>query len=162
MSRENVEKLRRAYDAFSRGDFDEALTFAHPDIEFYPPGNAAPYRGIENFRAWWSPTPLTAKSSSPWSSSIRETRCSSNSTSRPEVRGVESSSRVARGAFGRSTKMALPREWRAFWSGMRPRPEKPPGFRSRAMSPPSPDHLQFLLRHLTWREGFVAPITQHP
>jgi ketosteroid isomerase-like protein len=55
MSQENVEKLRQAYEAFSRGDFDEALTFAHPDIEFFPPGNAAPYRGIENFRAWMEP-----------------------------------------------------------------------------------------------------------
>lgn len=50
MSRESIEKLRRAYEAFSRGDFDEALTFAHPNM-FFPPGDAAPYRGIEKFRA---------------------------------------------------------------------------------------------------------------
>ena len=55
MSQENIEKLRQAYEAFSRGDFDEALTFAHPDIEFFPPGNAAPYRGIERFRTWMEP-----------------------------------------------------------------------------------------------------------
>jgi ketosteroid isomerase-like protein len=55
MSEEYVEKLRRAYEAFSRGDFDEALTFAHPDIEFVPQGNAAPYRGVEQFRAWMEP-----------------------------------------------------------------------------------------------------------
>jgi ketosteroid isomerase-like protein len=42
MSEENVEKLRQAYEAFSRGDFDEALTFAHPDIEFCPPGKRGP------------------------------------------------------------------------------------------------------------------------
>ena len=61
MSQENVERLRHAYEAFSRGDFDEALTFAHPDIEFVPPGDAAPYRGIEDSAPGWSPTPLTGK-----------------------------------------------------------------------------------------------------
>ena len=55
MSQENIDRLRQAYEAFSRGDFDEALTFAHPDIEFFPPGNAAPYRGIEKFRTWMEP-----------------------------------------------------------------------------------------------------------
>jgi ketosteroid isomerase-like protein len=55
MLQENVDRLRQAYEAFSRGDFDEALTFAHPDIEFHPPGNAALYRGIERFRAWMEP-----------------------------------------------------------------------------------------------------------
>ena len=55
MSQENVEKLRRAYDAFSRGDFDEALTIAHPDIEFFPPDDAVPYRGIERVRDWMEP-----------------------------------------------------------------------------------------------------------
>jgi hypothetical protein len=28
---------------------------AHPDIEFFPQGNAAPYRGVEQFRAWMEP-----------------------------------------------------------------------------------------------------------
>ena len=55
MPQENVEKLRRAYDAFNRGDFDEALTIAHPDIEFLPPDDAAPYRGIERVRDWMEP-----------------------------------------------------------------------------------------------------------
>jgi hypothetical protein len=30
MSQENVEKLRRAYEAFSRGDFDTTMEIAHP------------------------------------------------------------------------------------------------------------------------------------
>jgi ketosteroid isomerase-like protein len=55
MSQENIDRLHQAYEAFSRRDFDEALTFAHPDIEFFPPGNAAPYRGIEKFRTWIEP-----------------------------------------------------------------------------------------------------------
>jgi ketosteroid isomerase-like protein len=36
MSRENVEVIQRFYEAFNRSDFDEALDFAHPEIELYP------------------------------------------------------------------------------------------------------------------------------
>jgi ketosteroid isomerase-like protein len=55
MSDDYIEKLRRAYEAFSQGDFDDAIKFAHPDIEFVPPNDAAPYRGIEKFRDWMEP-----------------------------------------------------------------------------------------------------------
>jgi ketosteroid isomerase-like protein len=53
---ETVARLRRAYQAFSRGDFDAALDgAAHVDIEFVPPGGQPPIRGIERFRAWMEP-----------------------------------------------------------------------------------------------------------
>ena len=55
MSQENVEKLRRAYEAFSRGDFDTAIEFAHPEIEFVRVGGLAPLRGAEALRAWMEP-----------------------------------------------------------------------------------------------------------
>jgi ketosteroid isomerase-like protein len=55
MSEENIDKLRRAYEAFNRGDFDAAIAFAHADVEFFPPGDQAPYRGVEEFRAWMEP-----------------------------------------------------------------------------------------------------------
>lgn len=55
MAQDYIEKLRRAYAAFSRGDFDEALTYAHPDIEYVPSEGAAPVRGLETFRAWMEP-----------------------------------------------------------------------------------------------------------
>jgi ketosteroid isomerase-like protein len=51
-------RLRRAYDAFSRGNFDRAMEIAHPDIEFVPPGGQAPLRGAEGFRAWMEPDAL--------------------------------------------------------------------------------------------------------
>jgi len=54
MTQESVERLRRAYDAFSRLDFDAALEFAHPEIEFVPP-TGDPYRGIARFREWMEP-----------------------------------------------------------------------------------------------------------
>jgi ketosteroid isomerase-like protein len=33
-----IEALRRAYEAFNRGDFDAALALARPDVEFVRPG----------------------------------------------------------------------------------------------------------------------------
>ncbi len=55
MSREKIDRLRAAFDAFNGGDFDAALTFAHPDIEFVPPGGQTSYKGTESFRAWMEP-----------------------------------------------------------------------------------------------------------
>ena len=51
-------RLRRAYDAFSRGNFDRAMEIAHPDVEFVPPGGQAPVRGAKAFRAWMEPDAL--------------------------------------------------------------------------------------------------------
>ena len=55
LSQDYIEKLRRAYAAFSRGDFDDALTYAHPDIEYVPAYGAAPVRGLEPLRSWMEP-----------------------------------------------------------------------------------------------------------
>ena len=55
MSEENVEALRRALATFNRQDFDAVGEFVHPDIEFFPPGDQPPYRGIESFRRWMEP-----------------------------------------------------------------------------------------------------------
>ena len=52
---EVVERLRRAYEAFSRGDFDTAIEAAHPDVEFVPPGGQSPLRGADALRAWMEP-----------------------------------------------------------------------------------------------------------
>ena len=37
-----MEKLRRAYEAFSRGDFDAAIEIVHPEIEFVRAGGQSP------------------------------------------------------------------------------------------------------------------------
>jgi ketosteroid isomerase-like protein len=58
LSEENVEKLRRAYEAFSRGDFDVAIEIAHPEIEFLRAGNQSAVRGAVAFRAWMEPDAL--------------------------------------------------------------------------------------------------------
>ena len=50
-----IDSLRRAYEAFSRGDFDAAMEMAHPEIEFVPPGVRASLRGAAAMRAWMEP-----------------------------------------------------------------------------------------------------------
>ena len=44
MSRENVEIMRRGYEAFARGDYRAMLTSLHPEIEVHPEA-AAPDLG---------------------------------------------------------------------------------------------------------------------
>jgi ketosteroid isomerase-like protein len=58
MSGENVERLRRAHEAFSRGDFDTAIEFVHPEFEFVRAGGQSRVRGAEAFRAWMEPDAL--------------------------------------------------------------------------------------------------------
>ena len=55
---ENIRSLRRAHEAFSRGDFDAAIEIAHPEVEFIPPGGQSPIRGAQAFRAWMEPDAL--------------------------------------------------------------------------------------------------------
>jgi ketosteroid isomerase-like protein len=55
MSRENVETVRRWFEALSSEDFDTALTLVHRDVVFVPPGDQAPYRGAKSLRRWMEP-----------------------------------------------------------------------------------------------------------
>ena len=52
---EIIAKLRRAYEAFSRGDFDTAIEMAHPEIEFVSPAEQSRLRGADALRAWMEP-----------------------------------------------------------------------------------------------------------
>ena len=55
MSQENVETLRRGYEAMSRGDWGAAFEAAEPDFEFVPPNQSpvsAPMRGADEVRDW--------------------------------------------------------------------------------------------------------------
>ena len=61
MSQENVEVVRRGYEAFNQGDIDGVLEVVAPDFEYVAtgavPGVAGVYRGTEGFRrcaeAFW-------------------------------------------------------------------------------------------------------------
>jgi ketosteroid isomerase-like protein len=60
MSEENVEHVRRAYDAFNRRDLSAYLRTQDADIEFVPYEVAVqggePYRGHAGIRRWWEET----------------------------------------------------------------------------------------------------------
>jgi ketosteroid isomerase-like protein len=68
MSQENVDiaaDVRRALDAYSRGDFDAAMNTVHPDIEFVPPGGQQPLKGAAQFRAWMEPDAFESQVAEP-------------------------------------------------------------------------------------------------
>jgi ketosteroid isomerase-like protein len=52
---ELIERIRRALEAFNRGDFDTAIAIAHPDVVYVPPGDQGELRGAEAFRGWMEP-----------------------------------------------------------------------------------------------------------
>ncbi len=55
MSQGSVEVIRRAYEAFSRGEYDTAMEIAHPEVVMVPPGGQPPLEGAAAFRAWMEP-----------------------------------------------------------------------------------------------------------
>jgi uncharacterized protein len=56
MSEENVEIVRRSYDAYARGDLDAALADVDPEIEIYDHDilDAREYRGLDGVLRWQS------------------------------------------------------------------------------------------------------------
>ncbi|HTQ68865.1 MAG TPA: nuclear transport factor 2 family protein [Solirubrobacteraceae bacterium] len=60
MSRENVEQVREAVDAFNRRDLDAYLGLMEPDVELTPYERVVeglgPYRGHDGVRTWWRET----------------------------------------------------------------------------------------------------------
>jgi ketosteroid isomerase-like protein len=59
MSHENVETLRRAYNAYNRGDIDAAVADVSPDSEYVPigavPGIRDPLPGPEGYKQILAP-----------------------------------------------------------------------------------------------------------
>jgi len=56
MSQENVELARRAYDAFSRADFEAFAALLHPEVEFESlvlEVEAKTYRGLDGAREYF-------------------------------------------------------------------------------------------------------------
>ena len=51
MSQENVETVRRAYEAFNRAGLDALLEHVHPDAEYGVTGAIGPYAGMYYGRA---------------------------------------------------------------------------------------------------------------
>lgn len=58
MSRQNVETVRRVYEAWNRDDPDAALVAMHPEVELHNPsdvflGTQSVYRGHAGLREFW-------------------------------------------------------------------------------------------------------------
>jgi ketosteroid isomerase-like protein len=57
MSREVIERNRRAFDAFNRRDLDGFLALMDPELEFtsrvIPVAGDVDYRGHDGIREWW-------------------------------------------------------------------------------------------------------------
>ena len=66
MSRDQelIAKLRRAYAAFSQGDYDAAIEFLDRDIEAATTGGTV-LRGVDEFRAWMEPETLENRTMEP-------------------------------------------------------------------------------------------------
>jgi ketosteroid isomerase-like protein len=58
MSQENVDLVRRALEAFPRGDMDEMLSYMDPEGELHSAivggAEGVSYRGHEGFRRWYA------------------------------------------------------------------------------------------------------------
>ena len=52
---EIASNVRRYYDAYSRGDFDTAMEYIHPEIELLPAGGQPPIKGAADYRGWLEP-----------------------------------------------------------------------------------------------------------
>jgi ketosteroid isomerase-like protein len=54
MSQENVEIVRRSYDAYVRGDLESALAAFDPEIEIYDHDipDSGEYRGLDGLERW--------------------------------------------------------------------------------------------------------------
>jgi len=65
MSEENVDRVRRALDAYNRRDFDAALEYTHPEIELVPAGGQTAIKGAAQFRAWMEPDAFESQVAEP-------------------------------------------------------------------------------------------------
>ena len=63
MSQQNVEIVRRAYEAWNRGDLESAFDLVHPEVEVSLPRDfpeAGTYRGRAEVRRWFTDEVLPA------------------------------------------------------------------------------------------------------
>ena len=63
MSQENVELVRRGFDAFNRRDRSAWLALAHPDLEWLPPADWPENAMVCGSEAVWD---FAVKSNEPW------------------------------------------------------------------------------------------------
>jgi ketosteroid isomerase-like protein len=71
---ELIERVKRSYEAFNRGDFEAAAAFAHPDIVVVRPGGQPELRGDDAVRAWMEPDAFESQSTQLLESEVERNR----------------------------------------------------------------------------------------
>jgi hypothetical protein len=71
---EMIERLRNAYDAFNRAEFDAMLTLAHPDIVMVRAGGQGELRGPDAIRSWLEPDAFESQVLEPVSHEVEGSR----------------------------------------------------------------------------------------
>jgi ketosteroid isomerase-like protein len=63
---ELIDRLRRGYDTFNRGDYEAAIDWVHPDVVFVSlsPGRTE-HRGAEALRTWMEPDAFESQVTEP-------------------------------------------------------------------------------------------------
>lgn len=92
MSEENVESVRRWFEALNREDFDAALALVHRDVVLVPPGDQAPHRGAEGMRRWMEPDAFPGQVVEPLemiATSERKVLAKHHVTARGRASGIE-------------------------------------------------------------------------
>jgi ketosteroid isomerase-like protein len=92
MSEQNVEVVRRWFEAINSEDFDAALALVNRDIVFVPPGDQAPYRGTESLRRWMEPDAFPGQVVEPVETTVATDRtilAKQHVTARGRTSGIE-------------------------------------------------------------------------
>jgi len=93
-----IEALRRAYEAFNRGDYDAVLELARPDIQYTRTGVEAPLTGTEALRAWMEPDAFDRQQTDPLSFEVNGSKVLVRQ--RFSARGAEKRDRAGRQLLG--------------------------------------------------------------
>jgi ketosteroid isomerase-like protein len=88
---EIVRRVRASFEAFNRGDYDEATASMHPDVEYVPVAGQAPIRGREALRAWMEPSAWDQQAIEPLDITVGENKVLvlSHTTARGAASGIE-------------------------------------------------------------------------
>jgi hypothetical protein len=88
---ELIERVRKAQEAFNRGEFDAAIEWAHPEVVFVRAGAQSELTGADALRAWMEPDAFESQSTEPSRYEVTGNRVlvSQRTTSRGTGSGIE-------------------------------------------------------------------------
>ena len=134
MSQENVELVRRSFEAFNRRDIASMLALCDPDIEYFSHlvelEGGGPFRGHDGIQSWWERLLAVSPDFRAEIEEVRDLGAVTVTRQRAHGHGREATSLWSR-PNGTSPSGAT--GWRSggAFSSARPRPSKPRGCGSR-------------------------------